>query len=159
SARSGPRTPRCGTHLNCVVQWYLRRAQTIGLGAGKNFQNGAARAGRDTVVTRWRPAILVARVSSRQACVGARRAGWRMDFRWSRFRQGPILSRQHGQIAVRITHKGARSFRLEVEDTGIGIGPAEIPLLFQRFAQLPVIRKAVQGTELGLTLTRHLVEA
>jgi signal transduction histidine kinase len=50
-------------------------------------------------------------------------------------------------------------FQVEVEDTGIGIAPEEIPRLFQEFAQLPNSRKVDQGTGLGLALTRHIVEA
>ena len=50
-------------------------------------------------------------------------------------------------------------FRVEVEDTGIGIGADEVPRLFQEFAQLPNSRQAEQGTGLGLALTRHIVEA
>jgi signal transduction histidine kinase len=46
-----------------------------------------------------------------------------------------------------------------VEDTGIGIGAAEVQRLFQEFAQLPNSRQAEQGTGLGLALTRHMVEA
>ena len=51
------------------------------------------------------------------------------------------------------------SFRLEVEDTGVGISADEISKLFQEFQQLPNSRKAEQGTGLGLALTRHIVEA
>ena len=65
----------------------------------------------------------------------------------------------HGCVRTRITREGADSFRLEVEDTGVGIRPDEIPRLFQEFAQLPNSRKAEQGTGLGLALTRHIVEA
>jgi signal transduction histidine kinase len=50
-------------------------------------------------------------------------------------------------------------FRLEVEDTGIGIQDEQLPLLFQEFAQLPNSRRMEQGTGLGLALTRHIVEA
>ena len=49
--------------------------------------------------------------------------------------------------------------RVEVEDSGIGIGADEVPRLFQEFAQLPNSRQAEQGTGLGLALTRHMVEA
>jgi PAS domain S-box-containing protein len=65
----------------------------------------------------------------------------------------------HGRVRTRITREGEGSFRLEVEDTGVGIRPDEIPRLFQEFAQLPNSRKAEQGTGLGLALTRHIVEA
>jgi PAS domain S-box-containing protein len=64
-----------------------------------------------------------------------------------------------GRVTVRILLEGADGFRLEVEDTGIGIPEEEIPRLFQEFAQLPNSRRAEQGTGLGLALTRHIVEA
>jgi len=60
---------------------------------------------------------------------------------------------------VRVMPEGQNCFRLEVEDTGIGIPEEEIPRLFQEFAQLPNSRRAEQGTGLGLALTRHIVEA
>jgi signal transduction histidine kinase len=64
-----------------------------------------------------------------------------------------------GSVTLRIASEGDQAFRLEVEDTGIGIGAAEVPRLFQEFSQLPNSRQADQGTGLGLALTRHMVEA
>ena len=64
-----------------------------------------------------------------------------------------------GKVSVRVALEGDSCFRLDVEDTGIGIEPAEIPLLFREFQQLPNSRKAEQGTGLGLALTRTIVEA
>jgi len=50
--------------------------------------------------------------------------------------------------------------RLEVEDTGVGIAPADIGRLFIEFQQLEEgAAKRHQGTGLGLALTRRLVEA
>jgi PAS domain S-box-containing protein len=52
------------------------------------------------------------------------------------------------------------AFRLEVEDTGIGIGPSDLPRLFVEFQQLDGgLTKRQSGTGLGLALTRRLVEA
>jgi PAS domain S-box-containing protein len=64
-----------------------------------------------------------------------------------------------GSVTVRIARDREGWFRIEVEDSGIGIANEEIPLLFQEFAQLPNSRKVDQGTGLGLALTRHIIEA
>jgi PAS domain S-box-containing protein len=64
-----------------------------------------------------------------------------------------------GTVSVRMAPEDDSTFRLDVEDTGNGIPPSEIPLLFREFLQLPNSRKADQGTGLGLALTRRIVEA
>jgi PAS domain S-box-containing protein len=63
-----------------------------------------------------------------------------------------------GRVKVHAAPEGDAMFRLEVEDTGVGIAPEEVPLLFQEFQQLST-RSADQGTGLGLALTRRIVEA
>lgn len=65
----------------------------------------------------------------------------------------------NGSIFLRVTRQDDAFFKVEVEDTGIGIPAGEISRLFQEFQQLPNSRKAEQGTGLGLALTRHIVEA
>jgi signal transduction histidine kinase len=65
-----------------------------------------------------------------------------------------------GTVTLRIRPEGYDRFRLEVEDTGIGIKPEDVGRLFVEFTQLEAgVAKRHQGTGLGLALTRRLVEA
>jgi CheY-like chemotaxis protein len=65
-----------------------------------------------------------------------------------------------GSVVVRARAEGERMFRLEVEDTGIGIPSQQLGRLFMEFEQLDAGRtKNHAGTGLGLALTRRLVEA
>ncbi len=46
-----------------------------------------------------------------------------------------------------------------VQDTGIGIAPADLPKLVQKFSQLDAARnRKYEGTGLGLALVKHLTE-
>lgn len=49
--------------------------------------------------------------------------------------------------------------RCEIEDTGEGIAPADLPKLFQRFTQLEAGVRKGKGTGLGLSISKALVEA
>ncbi|HEY5921809.1 MAG TPA: response regulator [Kofleriaceae bacterium] len=65
-----------------------------------------------------------------------------------------------GRVTIRTVADGADNFRLEVEDTGVGIESADLGRLFVEFQQLDGgAAKRHQGTGLGLALTRRLVEA
>jgi CheY-like chemotaxis protein len=61
---------------------------------------------------------------------------------------------------VRVTPEGAEHFRLEVEDSGIGVRPDDVKRLFVEFQQLDAsTAKKYAGTGLGLALTKRIVEA
>jgi signal transduction histidine kinase len=64
-----------------------------------------------------------------------------------------------GSVVVRISAEGQSSYRMEVEDNGVGIHPDDIPRLFTEFGQLGASEKAKNGTGLGLAITRRIVEA
>ncbi len=65
-----------------------------------------------------------------------------------------------GRVTLRARPAGPLAFRVEVEDTGIGIAADNLPRLFVEFQQLDdSYSKQHQGTGLGLALTRRLVQA
>ncbi|MCE4557286.1 PAS domain S-box protein [Pelomonas cellulosilytica] len=65
-----------------------------------------------------------------------------------------------GHVELRMLGEGPRLWRLEVQDSGIGIPPDRVDQLFVEFQQLDDgLTKRHQGTGLGLALTRRLVEA
>ncbi len=65
-----------------------------------------------------------------------------------------------GIVVLRAMPESADWLRIEVEDSGIGIAPQDIPRLFIEFQQLDAgYDKQHAGTGLGLALTRKLVHA
>jgi protein-histidine pros-kinase len=65
-----------------------------------------------------------------------------------------------GTISVRVAPDGPDLFRIDVEDTGIGVTPENLSRLFVEFQQLDAsTAKRYQGTGLGLALTKRIVEA
>jgi PAS domain S-box-containing protein len=67
---------------------------------------------------------------------------------------------ERGRVTVRLRAEEGDRFRLEVEDTGIGIKPEEEHRLFIEFQQLDAgTAKKYGGSGLGLALTKRLVEA
>jgi CheY-like chemotaxis protein len=65
-----------------------------------------------------------------------------------------------GRVTIRTQAQADETFRLEVEDTGIGIAAEDIDRLFVEFQQLDEsTAKRQPGTGLGLALTRRLLEA
>ncbi|MFU5000634.1 ATP-binding protein [Pseudomonas paraeruginosa] len=69
---------------------------------------------------------------------------------------------EQGQVTIRLQEKnldeGRAVVRLAVEDTGIGIAPADQARLFQPFIQVAKGRTVQGGTGLGLAICRKLVD-
>jgi len=64
-----------------------------------------------------------------------------------------------GRVEVRLGREGGQVV-LAVADTGVGIPAADRERIFERFFRTAIAtRQAVQGTGLGLTITKAIVEA
>nr|MBA2678318.1 hypothetical protein [Ktedonobacteraceae bacterium] len=75
-----------------------------------------------------------------------------------------LLSNAHkytpvgGHLEIVVETKGSLA-HIAVIDTGIGLSPEELGQLFTRFYRAQnAFTQAIQGTGLGLTITRSLVE-
>ncbi|RRR69542.1 MAG: HAMP domain-containing protein [Candidatus Viridilinea halotolerans] len=66
---------------------------------------------------------------------------------------------ENGTITIR-AERDAAGISFEVEDTGIGIAPADLERIFQPFSQADgSVTRRYEGTGLGLTLSRELCRA
>ncbi len=63
-----------------------------------------------------------------------------------------------GSIGVTLESR-EHEVEIRVRDTGQGIAPTELPMVFDRFHQVPTQRGAASGLGLGLTIARHIIEA
>jgi CheY-like chemotaxis protein/anti-sigma regulatory factor (Ser/Thr protein kinase) len=63
-----------------------------------------------------------------------------------------------GSVAVTCTQHDGATLRVAVRDTGPGIDPARRELLFAPFERLGAETSGVEGTGLGLALSRQLIE-
>jgi PAS domain S-box-containing protein len=68
-------------------------------------------------------------------------------------------NREGGAVSVSSRDVPGERHRIEVTDTGPGIRPEKMDLLFSPFERLGADQSSVEGTGLGLALSRHLVEA
>lgn len=71
---------------------------------------------------------------------------------------GIILRVSMPQIAEAGSPKSFHSLHFEVQDTGPGIAPEEVPLVFEPFVQTESGRQSQQGTGLGLPISRKFVQ-
>ena len=67
-------------------------------------------------------------------------------------------NRRGGQVRIEVAPGEAGTLRLAVSDTGEGISPERMDELFQPFHRLGAEHTDVEGTGIGLTITRRLVE-
>lgn len=63
-----------------------------------------------------------------------------------------------GHVLVSLVPEG-QSVRLTVRDNGVGIPPAELERIFERFYQVDKARGSQRGTGLGLAIAREIVQA
>ncbi|MFH1176648.1 MAG: ATP-binding protein [Acidobacteriota bacterium] len=71
---------------------------------------------------------------------------------------GIRYNRPGGRVTVRAA-SAEGAVRVEVEDDGIGIPAAEIPLVFQRFYRVRRGARPEGGSGLGLAIVKHLMQA
>jgi CheY-like chemotaxis protein len=68
-------------------------------------------------------------------------------------------NREGGSITLHCAPSGDDRFRIAITDTGYGIAPAQLDLLFRPFERLGAEQTAVEGTGMGLALSKGFVEA
>lgn len=68
-------------------------------------------------------------------------------------------NRPNGEVRVEYELADERSIRIHIHDTGSGIAPELLPDLFQPFQRLGQELGKVEGTGIGLVITKQLVEA
>ena len=66
-------------------------------------------------------------------------------------------NRKGGDIGVRVVDGPSGRILIEVTDTGVGIAPALVPDVFQAFNRLGKDHGNIEGTGIGLSITKQLV--
>ncbi|QLE44390.1 response regulator [Nostoc sp. C052] len=74
-----------------------------------------------------------------------------------RIKEESKLQQQEEEETRKSSHPSFFWLNFEVEDTGLGIAPAEIEQLFKPFVQTETGRKSQQGTGLGLSISQQFV--
>jgi len=66
-------------------------------------------------------------------------------------------NRENGSVIVSCTILPTKRLRIEIEDTGTGLTPDQQKKLFQPFERLGRETGTIEGTGIGLVITKHLV--
>jgi PAS domain S-box-containing protein len=67
-------------------------------------------------------------------------------------------NRENGTVEVIYKPKGPKRFRISIKDTGEGLPQEKLAQLFQPFNRLGQENTAVEGTGIGLVMTKKLIE-
>ncbi|MBW8758441.1 MAG: response regulator [Burkholderiales bacterium] len=67
-------------------------------------------------------------------------------------------NREHGAVLVECTVGDQGKVRIAVQDTGVGLTPEQLRGLFQPFNRLGRDKSGIEGSGIGLALTKRLVE-
>ena len=67
-------------------------------------------------------------------------------------------NREGGSVKLDVQHSEENRLRILVTDTGPGISEAHLKELFQPFNRLDAANSGIEGTDIGLTITRRIVE-
>lgn len=67
-------------------------------------------------------------------------------------------NKKNGTITLNVEEIDNQKIRILITDTGIGLSPDEINKIFEPFQRLSFVNSAVEGTGIGLTITRQLIE-
>lgn len=68
-------------------------------------------------------------------------------------------NREGGEVCVDLQHLDRERVRFNVRDTGPGVPPEHLSELFQVFNRIGAQHTGIEGTGIGLVLTKKLVEA
>ncbi len=67
-------------------------------------------------------------------------------------------NREHGTVEVKCTESTPERLRISVKDSGEGLAPEKLALLFQPFNRLGQESSGEEGTGIGLVVTKQLIE-
>ncbi len=72
---------------------------------------------------------------------------------------GIKYNRPGGSVSISLVEPTTGGLRIQVRDTGLGVAPDKLPLLFAPFERLGAEHTSIEGTGVGLALSRGLAEA